>query len=29
MAPGRAFRIPWSLLADIDPTGSDVVINVS
>jgi hypothetical protein len=28
MAPGRAFRLPWSLLADIDASAGDVVIAI-
>jgi thioredoxin reductase len=27
-SPGRVFRVPWSLLADVDPAGGDVTIGL-
>lgn len=29
VAPGRAFRIPWSLCAGLDPSGGDAVIGLA
>ena len=28
MSPGRAFRLPWSVLSGVDPRGADVTISV-
>jgi thioredoxin reductase len=29
LAPGRVFRVPWSVLADADPRGSDVHVGLA